>query len=72
MRYREIEKKLGKLGCREIKRKGGGSHRKWYNPDRQPIVIVSIPDWGTKDLKTGTLRSIVKSLGIEWDDFIAA
>lgn len=71
MRYREIERKLSKLGCIEVKRKGGGSHRKWYNPRSQPIVLVSIPDWGSKDLKTGTLRSIIKSLGIEWDDFIA-
>ena len=71
MRYREIDKRLRKLGCIEIKRKGGGSHRKWYNPNKLPIVVVSVPDWGSKDLKTGTLRGIVKDLGFEWDEFIA-
>ncbi|MGI8812351.1 MAG: type II toxin-antitoxin system HicA family toxin [Pyrinomonadaceae bacterium] len=72
MRYREVEKKLRKLGCVEIARKGGGSHRKWYNPSKEPLVIVAVPDWGSKDLKTGTLRSIVKDLGLDWNQFMAA
>ena len=72
MRYREIERKLRRLGCLEIVRKGGGSHRKWYNPKLSPIVIVSVPDWGGKDLKSGTLRSVVKDLGFEWDQFVSA
>ncbi len=29
MKYREITCKLIKLGCQEIPRRGGGSHRKW-------------------------------------------
>ena len=72
MNYREVTKKLRNLGCVELGRKGGGSHRKWYNPTKNPIVIVSVPDWGSKDLKTGTLRSIVKNLGFEWNEFTAA
>jgi len=72
MRYREVIKKFRNLGCIEVARKGGGSHRKWYNPKSNPIVIVSVPDWGSKDLKTGTLRGIVKDLGFEWDEFMAA
>lgn len=72
MRYREVTKKLRLLGCIEVVRKGGGSHRRWYNPNRQPIVIVSVPDWGSKDLKTGTLRAAVKDLGFDWDEFMAA
>lgn len=71
MKYREVEKKLRKLGCVEIKRRGGGSHRKWHNPNHSPIVVVAVPDWGSKDLKTGTLRSIVKDLGFEWEEFSA-
>ena len=54
MKYREIAKKLRNLGCEELIRKGGGSHRKWYNPNRSPIIVVAVPDWGSKDLKTGT------------------
>jgi predicted RNA binding protein YcfA (HicA-like mRNA interferase family) len=70
MRYREIEKKLRKLGCQELARKGGGSHRKWHNPNKSSVVVI--PDWGNKDLKTGTLRSVVKNLGFEWDEFLSA
>lgn len=72
MRYREVEKKLRGLGCQELRRKGGGSHRKWINPKQSPIVVVAVPDWGSKDLKNGTLRSIVKDLGIDWDEFTRA
>ena len=72
MRYREVEKKLRRLGCLEVRRRGGGSHRKWYNPANQPIVVVAVPDWGSKDLKNGTLRSVVKDLGIDWLDFESA
>jgi predicted RNA binding protein YcfA (HicA-like mRNA interferase family) len=69
VRYREVEKKLRASGCLEVKRRGGGSHRKWINPARYPKIVVAIPDWGPRDLKTGTLRSIVKDLGLEWDEF---
>ena len=67
MKYREIVKKLKKLGCKEISRRGGGSHRKWYNPKTHSIV--PIPDWGSKDLKIGTLRQIIKQLDLNWEDF---
>ena len=74
MRYREVAKKLSKLGCLETSSSGrsGGSHRKWYNPEQTPIVVVSVPDWGSKDLKTGTLRRIVKDLGFDWEEFTNA
>jgi mRNA interferase HicA len=68
VRYREVEKKLRKLGCVELGSKGG-SHRKWINPAEGRGA--PIPDWGTKDLKTGTLRAAVKQLGLDWDAFIA-
>ena len=67
MKYREVEKRLRKLGCVEISRRGGGSHRKWHNPTLNAKAIV--PDWGSKDLKTGTLRSAVKDLGFDWEEF---
>ena len=69
MNYREATKKLRKLGCIELSDKGKGSHRKWYNSNNAPVTVVSIPDWGSKDLKTGTLRSVVKDLGLNWEDF---
>lgn len=70
MRYREVEKKLKKLGCFEISSKTGGSHRKWINPETG--AGAPVPDWGSKDLKPGTLRSAVKQLGLTWDKFMSA
>ena len=55
------------MGCQEIPRRGSGSHRKWYNPVNN--TIVPIPDWGNKDLKMGTLRNIIKQLGLDWEEF---
>ncbi|MEQ1605211.1 MAG: type II toxin-antitoxin system HicA family toxin [Pyrinomonadaceae bacterium] len=67
MKYKEVAKKLRKLGCEDVSRRGGGSHRKWHNPSRKTKAIV--PDWGSKDLKVGTLRSAVKDLGFDWEEF---
>lgn len=67
MKYDEIAKRLCELGCQEIPRKGGGSHRKWFNPQNQQIAPV--PDWGNKDLKIGTVRGIVRILDLDWNEF---
>ncbi len=67
MKYREVAQKLSALGCEEIPRHSGGSHRKWHNPANGRIVPV--PDWGAKDLKFGTLRGIVRQLGLDWKKF---
>jgi mRNA interferase HicA len=66
MRYRELAKRLRKLGCREI-RAGKGSHFIWRNPDTGQVA--SVPDWGSKDLATGTVRAIIRELGISRRDF---
>jgi hypothetical protein len=47
MIYREVAQKLTTLGCEEIQRHGGGSHRKWFNPATQRATTV--PDWGNRD-----------------------
>ncbi len=67
MRYREIARKLKRLGCYEIARRGGGSHRKWYNPLTERAT--TIPDHGSSDLGTGILRSALRKLEIDWQDF---
>jgi len=67
MKYREVARKLTVLGCRELPRKGGGSHRKWFNPDSERVTVI--PDWGGRDLKLGTVRSAVRQLGIDWNGF---
>jgi mRNA interferase HicA len=67
MTYRDAVRKLSALGCHEIARKGGGSHRKWHNPNTGRSTIV--PDWGNRDLKKGTIRAAARQLGIDWSDF---
>lgn len=70
MRYREVARKLQLMGCHEISRRGGGSHRKWRNADASRSTVV--PDWGGRDLKFGTVRAAVRQLGLSWDGFMAA
>jgi len=68
MKYRELAKRLKSLGCKEIKGRGKGSHKKWINPASGKGTVI--PDWGGKDLKVGTLRAILKQLEIdskEWE-----
>jgi mRNA interferase HicA len=67
VRYRQVARKLRALGCKELPRRSGGSHRKWYNPATDRIAPV--PDWGSKDLKIGTLRHIIRQLDLDWDAF---
>lgn len=67
MNYREVSRKLVELGCEEIPRRGGGSHRRWLNPANGRATIL--PDWGGRDLKLGTVRAAVRQLGLEWADF---
>jgi len=67
VKYREVTRKLVALGCHELPRKGGGSHRKWFNPITQRVT--SLPDWGGRDLKLGTIRAVVRQLGIDWKIF---
>ena len=39
----------------------------WHNPDSGRLT--SLPDWGSKDLKIGTIRGAVRQLGLKWEDF---
>lgn len=68
MNYREVTRKLIALECYELPRRGGGSHRKWFNPMTQRVT--ALPDWGSRDLKWGTIRAVVRQLGIDWNIFV--
>jgi predicted RNA binding protein YcfA (HicA-like mRNA interferase family) len=70
MTYRDATRKLTALGCHEVPRKGGGSHRKWVNPASGQGTVL--PDHGSRDLKLGTLRAAIRQLGIDWSEFEAA
>jgi len=67
MTYLDVARKLRRLGCQEVPRRSGGSHRKWMNPATGRATTV--PDWGAKDLKLGTIRGIVRQLGLGWQAF---
>jgi predicted RNA binding protein YcfA (HicA-like mRNA interferase family) len=67
MTYREVARKPSALGCRELPRRGRGSHRKWFNP--HTAQATSLPDWGGRDLKLGTIHAAVRQLGLDWQDF---
>ena len=66
MKYREIAKRLRDLDLRELAA-GKGSHRKWYNPSNGKVTVI--PDWGSKDLSAGTVRAIIRELGISRNSF---
>lgn len=70
MKYRDAAAKLASLGCREVPRRSGGSHRKWLNPSNNLATVI--PDWSGKDLKPGTLRAVVRQLGLDWQAFLDA
>jgi mRNA interferase HicA len=63
MIYRVVARKLSTLGCQEVPRRGGGAHRKWRNPATRRSTVV--PDHGGKDLKLGTVRAVVRQLGLD-------
>jgi mRNA interferase HicA len=67
MIYREVARKLRRLGCNENPRRGGGAHRKWHNPAANRSTVV--PDHGSKDLKLGTIRAAARQLGLDWTAF---
>ena len=66
MRYRDVAKRLRKLGCCEM-RAGKGSHRIWHNTATGKVAAV--PNWGSKDLAPGTVRAIIRELGIGRREF---
>ncbi len=69
MRYKELAKKLRRLGC-ELDRQSRGSHEIWRN--RLKGTRATVPNSGSKDLPKGTLSAILRHLGIAKDEFDSA
>lgn len=46
-----------------LKRKGPGDHRQYAHPQKPGKVTV---DMGSRDIPTGTLRSVFRQAGWEW------
>ena len=66
MTYRELTRKLRVLGC-EFDRQSRGSHEIWRN--RANGARTTIPNWGGRDLRAGTIRVIVRDLRVDRDAF---
>jgi predicted RNA binding protein YcfA (HicA-like mRNA interferase family) len=66
LNYRELTRKLGLLGC-VFDYHAKGSHEVWRNPKTR--TKTTIPYWGSKDLKPGTISRILRDLGIRKEDF---
>ena len=65
MSYRIVIKKLRKLGF-VFRRATGGSHEVWWNEEKRKTCIVP----HHKEVKSGTLRSIIKQGDINEKDFL--
>jgi predicted RNA binding protein YcfA (HicA-like mRNA interferase family) len=61
MNHRKLTRRLRELGC-EFVRQAPGSHEVWWNPVNQRFTVI--PRHGGHDLPPGTLRAILRQLGI--------
>lgn len=61
MTYRILTRKLRCLGC-EFVRQAPGSHEIWWRPESRLFTVI--PHHGNRDLPAGTLRAILRDLGI--------
>ena len=61
-------RKLRALGCEEHLRRTRGSHRIWRNPLTGGSAVV--PDYGSRDLRVGTVRVVLRNLGVGWEEFL--
>jgi len=66
-KYREIVKKLKKLGF-EFYRQAAGSHEIWYN--KTTHLYTTIPNH-SGDMPEGTLRAILKQANISVEEFLS-
>ena len=66
MTYRELTRKLRRLNC-GFARQASGSHEVWVNLDTN--AKTTIPNKRGRDLRPGTLRGIIRDLGIAKRDF---
>ena len=62
MNYRKLTRRLRQLGC-EFLRQASGSHEVWWNPSNEQFTVI--PRHGGRNLPAGTLRTILRQLGID-------
>ena len=67
--YEDDERPLppGILSYQDNAQRRGPPHIRWNNPHTGKSTLI--PDRGDQDLKNGTLRAVVKQLGLDWREF---
>jgi predicted RNA binding protein YcfA (HicA-like mRNA interferase family) len=65
--YREVIKKLRKLGF-VFRRSTGGSHEIWWNENKKKTCVVP----HHKEVKLGTLKSILRQADVSEDEFLSS
>jgi predicted RNA binding protein YcfA (HicA-like mRNA interferase family) len=66
MRYRELVKRLRKLGCAYL-HAAPGSHEVWINPTTGDTATIARHEG--KEIPTGTFFSILRDPGISYPEF---
>ncbi len=67
LNYREVVKRLRRLGFR-FYRHGRGSHELWGRDTDS--VVVPVPRHKGKAIRKGTLRAIIREIGVDVDEFM--
>lgn len=66
--YQDVTRRLRKLGFR-FSRQGKGSHELWARDGDGRVVPV--PRHQGKDIRKGTVRAIIREVGLSVDEFMA-
>ncbi len=69
LRYREVIKRLRQFEFR-FYRQGKGSHELWVRDTDG--VVVPVPRHQGKVIRKGTLRAIIREVGVSVDEFMDA
>jgi len=67
LRYREVVKRLRRLGFR-FYRHGRGSHELWVRDDDG--LVVPVPRHEGNPIRKGTVRAIIREIGVSVDEFM--
>lgn len=69
LNYQEIISRLKKLGFR-FYRQGKGSHELWVRDDDGKVIPV--PHYRGKKIRKGTVRAIIREIGVSVSEFMDA
>lgn len=64
LEYRKVIKKARKAGF-VFRRATGGTHEIWWNEDKKKTCVIP----HHKEIKSGTLKSIINQMGLTEEEF---